>query len=62
MKNVIGKKNNIYLIETLITTLLIIALIVLCIYRTIQNENGIVMLMVFIGFIIVYFYLFPELF
>ena len=53
MKNVIGKKNNIYLIETLITTLLIIALIVLCIYRTIQNENGIVMLMVFIGFIII---------
>ena len=37
MKKVIGKKNNIYLIETLITTLLIIELIVLFIYRTIQN-------------------------
>ena len=62
MKNVIGKKNNIYLIETLITTLLIIALIVLCIYSAIQIENGIVMLMVFIGFIIICLYfLFLEI-
>ena len=62
MKNVIGKKNNIYLIETLITTLLIIALIVLSIYRTVQNENGIAMLMVFIGLtIICLYFLFLEI-
>lgn len=61
MKNVIGKKNNIYLIETLITILLIISLIVLCIYRTIQNKDGIAMLMVFIGLSIVCLYwLFVE--
>lgn len=61
MKNVIGKKNKIYLIETLITTLLIIALIVLCIYRTIQNKDGIAMLMVFIGLsIICLYWLFVE--
>lgn len=61
MKNVIGKKNNIYLIETLITTLLIIALIVLCIYRIIQNKDGIAMLMVFIGLsIICLYWLFVE--
>lgn len=56
MKNVIGKKNKIYLIETLITTLLIIALIVLCIYRAIQNKNGIPMMIVCIGLSIVCLY------
>lgn len=49
MKSVIGKKNKTYLIETIITTLLILSLIALCVYRIIRNENGITMLMVYIG-------------
>lgn len=62
MKKVIGNKNKIYLVETIITTLLILFLIVLCIYRTVKNENGIAMMMVFIGLSIVCLYwLYVEL-
>ena len=62
MKKVIGNKNKIYLVETIITTLLILFLIVLCIYRTVKNENGIAMMMVFIGLSIACLYwLYVEL-
>lgn len=53
MKKVIGVKDKKYLIETIITCLIIVALIVLCIYRFIENKNGIAMQMVFIGLVVV---------
>ena len=56
MKKVIGHKNKLYLIETIITTLLIGTLIALNIYRIIENEDGIVMMIVFIGLSIVCLY------
>ena len=56
MKKVIGNKNKLYLIETIITTLLIGTLIALNIYRIIKNEDGIVMMIVFIGLSIVCLY------
>ena len=56
MKKVIGHKNKLYLIETIITALLIGTLIALNIYRIIKNEDGIVMMVVFIGLSIVCLY------
>lgn len=56
MKNVIGKKNKTYLIETIIIVLLIITLILLNIYRIIENEDGFVMMVVFVGLSIVCLY------
>ena len=56
MKKVIGNKNKLYLIETIITTLLIGTLIALNIYRIIKSEDGIVMMIVFIGLSIVCLY------
>lgn len=56
MKNVIGKKNKTYLIETIITVVLIITLILLNIYRIIENEDGFVMMVVFVGLSIVCLY------
>lgn len=62
MKKTIGKKNKVYLIETIITILLILFLIVLCVYRAIKNEFSISILIVLIGLSVVGLYwLFIEL-
>lgn len=53
MKKVIGIKDKRYIIETIITCLIILALIILCVYRFIENKNGISMQMVFAGLAIV---------
>ena len=58
MIKTIGKKNKVYLIETIITILLILFLIVLCIYRAINNEFGIAVMMVLVGLSVVGLYWF----
>ena len=58
MIKTIGKKNKVYLIETVITILLILFLIVLCIYRAINNEFGIAVMMVLVGLSVVGLYWF----
>ncbi|MBQ4570741.1 MAG: hypothetical protein IJB21_03500 [Bacilli bacterium] len=53
MKKIIGVKDKRYLIETIITCLIICLLIGLCIYRFIENKNGISMQIVFAGLAVV---------
>lgn len=53
MKKVIGIKDKRYLIETIITCLIICLLIGLCIFRFIENKNGLSMQVVYIGLAVV---------
>lgn len=53
MKKVIGIKDKRYLIETIITCLIICLLIGLCIFRFIEYKNGLSMQVVYIGLAVV---------